>query len=227
MDGPPVATASRSSHGLDGVNFFVAAVQTGFGSSVTVYLVKNQWPPDAIGFALTIATLSTLFSQIPAGAALDSMREKRPAVLLGIAGVGLAALLLCVTTARPAVDLALAMQGLASSLTEDTDVSQIARLFSIHQIKRVPIVCDGRIACLVARADLLHVVAATQSQSTGEDKAKHRGFFSLFGEYQATGVAGRFRREPGHGAARACEAAESGQTGSRCTQTSSASRRYK
>jgi hypothetical protein len=26
--GRPVATASRSSHGLDGVNFFVAAVQT-------------------------------------------------------------------------------------------------------------------------------------------------------------------------------------------------------
>ena len=119
MDGPPgrsVATASPSSRGLDGVNFFVAAVQTGFGSFVTVYLVKNQWPPDAIGFALTIATLCSLFSQIPAGAALDSMRKKRPVVLLGIAGVGLAALLLCVTTARPAVYLALAVQGLASSL---------------------------------------------------------------------------------------------------------------
>ncbi len=41
MDSPPgrpVATTSRSSHGLDGVNFFVAAVQTGFGSFLTVYL---------------------------------------------------------------------------------------------------------------------------------------------------------------------------------------------
>jgi MFS family permease len=55
--------------------------------------VKNQWPPEAIGFALTTATLTSLFSQIPAGAALDSMRDKRRAVLLGIAGVGLAALL--------------------------------------------------------------------------------------------------------------------------------------
>jgi MFS family permease len=108
--------ASRSSHGLDGVNFFLAAVQTGFGSFITVYLVKNQWPPEAIGFALTTATLSSLFSQIHAGAALDRMRDKRRAVLLGIAGVGLAALLLCVTAARPAVYLALAVQGLASSL---------------------------------------------------------------------------------------------------------------
>ena len=72
-----------------------------------MYLVKNQWPPEAIGFALTIATLSSLFSQVPAGAALDSMRDKRRAVLLGIAGVGLAAMLLCVTAARPVVYLAL------------------------------------------------------------------------------------------------------------------------
>jgi MFS family permease len=91
-------------------------VQAGFGSFLTVYLVKNSWPPQAIGFALTIATISSLFSQMPAGAVLDSMRDKRRAILLGIAGVGLAALLLCVTAARPAVLLALVMQGLASSL---------------------------------------------------------------------------------------------------------------
>ena len=57
----------------------MAAVQTGFGTFVTVYLVKNLWPPDAIGFALTIATTSALVSQIPAGAVLDSKHDKRPA----------------------------------------------------------------------------------------------------------------------------------------------------
>jgi CBS domain-containing protein len=60
------------------------------------------------------------------------------------------------------------------TVTEDTDVSQIARLFSIHHIKRVPIVRDVRIVCLVARADLLHGVAATQSQSTGRQGAALR-----------------------------------------------------
>jgi MFS family permease len=105
-----------SHRGLDGVNFFVAAVQTGFGAFVTVYLVKNQWPPQAIGFALTISTISSLLSQIPAGAVLDGLSDKRRAVLLGIAGVGLAALLLSFTAAPGAVYLALAMQGLASSL---------------------------------------------------------------------------------------------------------------
>jgi hypothetical protein len=102
MGGSPrlrVEAKNGTRRGLDGVNFFVAALQTSFGAFVAVYLVKNLWPPQAIGFALTIATMSSLFSQIPAGAVLDSMRDKRRAVLLGIAGVGLAALLLCVTSA--------------------------------------------------------------------------------------------------------------------------------
>ena len=46
---PTTEAARRSSRGLDGVNFFVAAVQTGFGAFVTVYLVKNAWAPQAIG----------------------------------------------------------------------------------------------------------------------------------------------------------------------------------
>jgi MFS family permease len=116
MDRSSTEATRPSGRGLDWLNFFVAAVQTGFGAFATVYLVKNLWPPQAIGLALTIATITSLFSQIPAGAALDSIRDKRRAVLLGIVGVGLAALLLCMTAARPAVYLALAIQGLASSL---------------------------------------------------------------------------------------------------------------
>jgi MFS family permease len=60
--------------------------------------------------------MSSLLSQLPAGAVLDSIRDKRRAVLLGIVGVGFAALLLCVTAARPAVYIALAIKGLASAV---------------------------------------------------------------------------------------------------------------
>jgi hypothetical protein len=63
-----------SGRGLDWLNFFVSAVQTGFGAFATVYLVKNNWPPQAIGLALTIATMSSLFSPIPARAALGDAR---------------------------------------------------------------------------------------------------------------------------------------------------------
>ena len=64
----------HSGCGLDWLNFFVEAVQTSFGAFATVYLVKNDWPPQAIGLALTIATMSSLFSPIPARAALGNAR---------------------------------------------------------------------------------------------------------------------------------------------------------
>jgi MFS family permease len=112
----PVEAERRGHRGLDAVNFFVAAMQTSFGAFIAVYLVKSQWPPQAIGFALTVATMSGLLSQMPAGAFIDSMRDKRRPVLLGVVGVGLAALLLCTTATHPAVYFALAVQGLGSSL---------------------------------------------------------------------------------------------------------------
>jgi hypothetical protein len=93
----------RNLYGLDGVNFFIAAVQTGFGAFVTVYLVNQQWSAQAIGFVLTIGTLSSLFSQMPAGAFIDSLPDKSRAVRLGIIGIGGAALLLGLSSARLSV----------------------------------------------------------------------------------------------------------------------------
>jgi MFS family permease len=119
MEGSPdgrVETGNHSARGLDGVNFFVAAMQTAFGAFVTVYLVRNHWAPQAIGFALTISTVSSLISQAPAGAFIDSIHDKRRAVRLGTIGVGASALLLALTPAKVAVYLAQALQGLASSL---------------------------------------------------------------------------------------------------------------
>ena len=42
----------------------------------------------------TIGTLSSLVSQMPAGAFIDSLPDKRRAVRLGVVGIGLAALML-------------------------------------------------------------------------------------------------------------------------------------
>ncbi|MBS0642435.1 MAG: MFS transporter [Acetobacteraceae bacterium] len=106
----------RSLYGLDGVNFFVAAIQTGFGVFVTVHLVSQHWPVQAIGLALTIGTLSSLVSQMPAGAFIDSLTDKRRAVRLGVVGIGLAALMLALSSARPVVFCAQALQGVSSSL---------------------------------------------------------------------------------------------------------------
>jgi MFS family permease len=106
----------RSQYGLDGLNFLTASMQAGFGSFVVIQLVANHWPAEAIGFALTVSTVSSLVSQVPAGHFIDSIDDKRRAVRLGVTGVGVAALLLGLTSAKPVVYLAQVLQGLGSSL---------------------------------------------------------------------------------------------------------------
>jgi CBS domain-containing protein len=47
------------------------------------------------------------------------------------------------------------------TVDEDTPLYEIAGLLERHQIKRVPVVCDGRLAGIVSRANLLHGLANT------------------------------------------------------------------
>jgi len=52
-DAPVSCKATRRiGYALDGVNFFVAAMQASFGVFVTVYLVRSHWAAQDIGFAL-------------------------------------------------------------------------------------------------------------------------------------------------------------------------------
>ena len=83
----------RSLHGLDWLNFFVANVQTGFGPFIAVYLTENRWTTAEIGYALTIGTICSLVSQVPAGALVDGMRDKRWAVWFGTMAISGTALM--------------------------------------------------------------------------------------------------------------------------------------
>jgi hypothetical protein len=56
-----VATTS-SRHNLDTINFFVAAVQTGFGPFIAVILTEHGWTQTDIGFALSVGTFTALAS---------------------------------------------------------------------------------------------------------------------------------------------------------------------
>jgi len=86
------------------------------------------------------------------------------------------------------------------TVTEETSVSEVARLLAIHHIKRVPVVREGRIVGIVSRADLLRVVAAVQPQAATPGTERHRGFLlNLFGEYHLPAwetVAGNKPPEP-------------------------------
>jgi MFS family permease len=82
--GPPV----ESLKALDWLNFFLAALLTGFGPFVTVHLAESGWAPASIGAVLTISGLAGLATQVPAGELIDVIRSKR--ALLGAAAVAVA-----------------------------------------------------------------------------------------------------------------------------------------
>src|SRR5579872_6599988 len=88
----PVSQQSR--RGLDWMNFFIADVQTGFGTFVAFYLAHLQWPQGQIGLALTVGGIAGVVSQIPGGALADAVTGKRALVAAGILMIAVAALLL-------------------------------------------------------------------------------------------------------------------------------------
>jgi MFS family permease len=99
---------------LDLVNFFVADVQTGFGPFVSVYLTSHKWTQVEIGFALTLGTMTSLISQLPAGALVDSMRNKRMAASGALVAIIVAALLLALQPRQLPVLVAQMLHGFAS-----------------------------------------------------------------------------------------------------------------
>jgi MFS family permease len=103
-----------SDRALDLVNFFVADAQTGFGPFVAVYLTTHKWTQVDIGFALTLGTVTSLISQLPAGALVDSMRNKRIAASGALAGIFSAAMLLGLNPERLPVLVALVLHGFSS-----------------------------------------------------------------------------------------------------------------
>jgi predicted MFS family arabinose efflux permease len=76
-DREPEPPSRRSQGGLDWLNFFMADVQTGFGSFVSFYLADQGWSEENVGFVLTAGGLSGVVGQIPGGALVDAMRRKR------------------------------------------------------------------------------------------------------------------------------------------------------
>lgn len=58
----------QSRYGLDWMNFFLADVQTGFGTFVAFYLAHLGWSENSVGLALTLGGLAGASSaKFPAG----------------------------------------------------------------------------------------------------------------------------------------------------------------
>jgi len=109
----PLSRQSR--YGLDWTNFFLADVQTGFGSFVAFYLADLGWSKAQVGLALTTGTLAGVVGQIPGGAFTDAFRWKR-ALAAGIVMIGASALILALVPTFPLVFLAEILHGLTAGI---------------------------------------------------------------------------------------------------------------
>ena len=74
--------------GLDGLNFFLADVQTGVGPFLAIYLAGYKWNEERVGLALMVGGIAGILMQTPAGGLVDSLRPKRALVGAAVAGHG-------------------------------------------------------------------------------------------------------------------------------------------
>lgn len=117
MTGTAHSTPSlRSVRALDWLNFFVANVQTGFGPFIASYLASHKWTQGEIGLALSVGTISAMVSQVPGGAAVDALRNKKAAAAWAIIAIILSAVLLASSPTVVPVMAAEVFHGFASCM---------------------------------------------------------------------------------------------------------------
>lgn len=109
----PASLLSR--HGLDWTNFFIADIQTGFGTFVAVYLATLRWSPSDISFALSLSGIAAVLALIPGGALADALPWKRGLVAADVIAIGAAALTLALAPTYKLVFAAQTLQGLSSA----------------------------------------------------------------------------------------------------------------
>jgi MFS family permease len=111
-----LVNSMRSRLGLNGLNFFTAAVQAGFGPFIAVWLTQNGWSLTELGVALSIGTFAALIAQLPGGMLVDQVHRKRFAAFGALVALGLSALMLCLAPTQPLVWSAQVAHALASSV---------------------------------------------------------------------------------------------------------------
>jgi CBS-domain-containing membrane protein len=86
------------------------------------------------------------------------------------------------------------------TITEDTPLEEVVQLMERHQIKRLPVVRDGKLVGIVSRANLLRALASVVSETkpAGDDLSirtriyaelrKQPGSRSIFGYRRAKWV---------------------------------------
>jgi MFS family permease len=110
----PAYGSPGASRGLDWFNLFVANIQTGFGPFIAIYLSSQRWTQTSIGVALAIGTVSSMVSQVPAGALVDAIPNKTRVAAFSVLVFTLSALMFAVYPIPLFVYLAEILHGLSS-----------------------------------------------------------------------------------------------------------------
>jgi predicted MFS family arabinose efflux permease len=93
----------RNQRALNGLNFFTAAVQAGFGPFIAVWLTEQNWSVTDLGFVLSLGTFAALLGQLPGGMLVDQMHHKRYAAAGALLVMGVSALSLSLLAVWPVV----------------------------------------------------------------------------------------------------------------------------
>jgi MFS family permease len=96
------------------LNFFVAAMQTGFGPFVSVWLVSQGWSLTQVGVALSIGTVAALCLQLPGGMLVDFVRRERDITAAALATVAVSALMIATTPSMSAICVAQVLHSFGS-----------------------------------------------------------------------------------------------------------------
>jgi MFS family permease len=139
--------ARQSRVGLNALNFFSAAVQTGFGPYVAVWLIEQGWSQTDVGVALSVGTLAGLAGQLPGGWLVDAVHWKRPITAAALAATGAAALILAFLPYLVPVWLAEIIHALAACIITPAIAAMTLRLCG-HTAYSERLGVNGRYASL-------------------------------------------------------------------------------
>lgn len=101
---------------LDALSFFVADAQTGFGPFIAGYLSGRGWSNGDIGTVLSVGTVAALVSQLPGGALVDRLHDKRFGAAAAWTGMACAAVLFAIAPTRTVITVAEVMHSCATSM---------------------------------------------------------------------------------------------------------------
>ncbi|PZS13469.1 MAG: hypothetical protein DLM60_20675 [Pseudonocardiales bacterium] len=111
------ASLGRSLAALDGLNFFLADVQSGLGPFLGIYLLTVPgWNPAGIGLVLTIGGIVGLFVQTPIGALIDRTRHKRTLIIIAAALTSVGAFMITITLSYAVITTAQVVTGMAGAV---------------------------------------------------------------------------------------------------------------